>query len=285
MRICVLTLGIMSAAFPDQSHAGRPHEWTLEIVPAHVSKIADLRGLVNEIFVTMIPGSPIGEVQEAMAGVAEQGFVPIPHVSARNFRDEEEAEGFFGEVSRLGLQKALILAGGHGAPAGPFADTMSLLQTNAFAKSGLKTVAIAGHPEGNPEDPNCWDSLMRKWDWLRERGYDMEIVTQWSFAPDKVNRYLETLVERGVDAPVRVGVPGPATLKTLLKYAEICGVNAAATVIRKQGFSFGRLLVANKPDRFVADVQHTRYFHLYPFGGIKKCADWLAERIPVSAAS
>ena len=80
------------------------------------------------------------------------------------------------------------------------------------------------------------------------------------------------------EGPVRVGLAGPASLKTLLKYAKICGVTAATEVLKKQGFSLGRLLVANDPAKFVTKAGGTQTFHLYPFGGLEKCADWLRSR-------
>lgn len=250
-------------------------EWTLEIVPAHANRISVLQGLVREIFVTMIPGTSSGESLRAVKIVKEMGFDPVPHLAARNFRDEDELAGFFTEMRQLGIKKVLLLAGGHAKAAGPFNESLDVLRSKAFRKSGLESVAIAGHPEGNPEDPNTWISLEKKRSALEELGIALEIVTQWSFSPEKVSDYLAELRRRGIDASVRVGIAGPASLKTLLKFAKVCGVNAAATVIRKQGFNMARLLVSNKPDRFISQIEGSSFFHLYPFGGLEKCANWL----------
>lgn len=80
--------------------------------------------------------------------------------------------------------------------------------------------------------------------------------------------------------PLAVGVTGPASLKTLLKCAQTCGVTAAKEVLRKQGFNLGRLHVSSKPEAFVSAIKGTDRFHINPFGGLEKCARWLeAQRV------
>ena len=62
-------------------------------------------------------------------------------------------------------------------------------------------------------------------------------------------------------------------------------MSAATEVLKKQGFNLGRLLVSNKPEAFVAAVRGTSRFHLYPFGGLEKCARWLEEQKARSAGA
>lgn len=260
------------------SHTDDKKQWTLEIIPAHANRIQVFKDLVSEIFITMIPGTSILSNEEAIDKVIDAGFSPVPHIAARNFETEKDLANFLSTAARLGVKKALLLAGGSGSPVGPFKETLDILQSRAFLDSGIKSVGVAGHPEGNPEDKNCWYSLEKKYAFLQEQQIEMEIVTQWSFAPEKVSAYLTALKKRGITAPVRIGIAGPASLKTLLKYAKVCGVSAAATVVKKQGYKMGRLLVANKPEKFVAEVQGSSNFHLYPFGGLENCAKWLENQ-------
>lgn len=252
-------------------------EWTLEIVPRHLEESRCLQGLVGEIFVTMIPGCDPMEVAMCLGGLQGFGFSPVPHLASRAFPNEEVLSTFFQTLRENGIGKALILAGGGSQPKGPFKDSWSVMQSSAFRDSGLKSVALAGHPEGNPADPDAFENLIRKIERLREMNIRPEIVTQWSFSPDAVNRYIDSLRQLGFENPIRIGVPGPANLKTLLKYAKVCGVVAAREVLKKQGFSLGRLLMRHDPGSFVKGVYGTKSFHLYPFGGLERSARWLRE--------
>ena len=56
-------------------------KWSLEILPRHVGEVHQLPQLVEEIYVTMIPGSDISEVIQASADLIEQGRTPIPHIA------------------------------------------------------------------------------------------------------------------------------------------------------------------------------------------------------------
>ena len=250
-------------------------DWTLEIIPAHAERVAILDGLVDEIYITMIPGSPTSQSLEAMRIVKNAGFQPVPHIAARNFASEQELEGFIEEANGIGIRKALLLAGGQSSAIGPYSETLDVMGSKAFGKSKLSAVCVAGHPEGNPEDSNAMQSLEKKLELLSSLGFETEIVTQWSFSPEKVSQYISDLRSRDINSPVRVGVAGPASLKTLLKYAKICGVDAATSVIKKQGFNLARLLVSNNPDTFISKIDGSASFHLYPFGGLSKCAQWL----------
>lgn len=262
-----------------------PHAWSLEVIPAHAHQVDVMRGLVDEIFVTMIPGSEITAMLGAIETIASHGFTPVPHIAAREFRSEAQLDEFLGGIRRLAIRKALLLAGGHGQAHGPFAETMDVLQSKAFARAELRAVGLAGHPEGNPEDPNSRQSLGKKLQFLHAAQVGVEIITQWSFSPENVSGYIAGLRETGVTETVAVGVPGPASLQTLLKYAKICGVSAAKDVLLKQGFNFGRLLMSNKPEAFVAAVKGTNRFHLYPFGGLEKCARWLEAQKAATAGA
>jgi methylenetetrahydrofolate reductase (NADPH) len=110
------------------------------------------------------------------------------------------------------------------------------------------------------------------------------IVTQFSFDPDAVLTWLAELRARGIEAPVRVGIPGPAGIKRLLKFAAHCGVGASASVMKKYGVSITNLLGSAGPDTLVAQFAKELgpahgmvRLHFYPFGGIDKTAEWIAQ--------
>ncbi|MEC8395971.1 MAG: hypothetical protein VX003_14010, partial [SAR324 cluster bacterium] len=121
--------------------------------------------------------------------------------------------------------------------------------------------------------------------WAEEQGIPTRIVTQWSFDSQVVNEWIGRLRDRGVNNPIHIGIPGPATLKTLMRYAQVCGVRASTEVLKKQGFNLGKLLFVNKPDRMVREIQGHQQLHLFPFGGLGKASEWLEQQQNLASAA
>ena len=128
----------------------------------------------------------------------------------------------------------------------------------------------------------CWDVLARKAAAIEARGMAPLVVTQFGFDPDAFLAWLVELRVRGIDAPVRIGVPGPAGIKRLLSFAARCGVGASTSVLRKYGISVANLLGSAGPDKLVdafaagLGPQHGRVrLHFYPFGGLTKTVEWI----------
>lgn len=131
-------------------------------------------------------------------------------------------------------------------------------------------------------DDECWQVLHSKCAEIEARGMAPLIVTQFAFDADAILAWLKNLRQRGMDYPVRVGVPGPAGIKTLARYAAMCGVSASASVLSKYGISLGRLIGTAGPDKFVEKLakglgpDHGPVrLHFYPFGGIAKTVEWI----------
>lgn len=138
-------------------------------------------------------------------------------------------------------------------------------------------------------EAQCWAVLESKCRSIEDRGMAPLVLTQFAFDADRILRWLETLRARGLDCPVRIGVPGPASVATLMRFAARCGVAASASILSKYGISIGRLLGTAGPDSFIdrlstglsADHGATR-LHFYPFGGIVRTVEWIehyADRI------
>jgi methylenetetrahydrofolate reductase (NADPH) len=111
------------------------------------------------------------------------------------------------------------------------------------------------------------------------------VVTQFAFDYDAIIDWVREMRARGIDVPVRLGVPGPAGIKRLLGFAKRCGVGASASVMKKYGvMSLTNLIGSAGPDKLVAsldkgltpDLGRVR-LHLYPFGALKASAEWVND--------
>ena len=259
--------------------------WSLEILPRHVLEVEQLPKWVEEIYITMIPGSEISEVIEASARLKEEGRIPIPHIAARGLNSREQFTEMLESLKDKGVHRILLIGGGVEDQQGPFQEVMDLMKTGELQRVGFGEIGIAGHPEGNPSDPNAENSLLKKTRWASENGIPTRIVTQWCFDSQKVSHWIENLREQGVDNPIHIGIPGPATLKTLLRYAQVCGVKASSEVLKKQGFNLGKLLFVNKPDKMIQEIKGHQQLHLLPFGGLSKSTEWLQKHSDLASAA
>jgi len=219
--------------------------------------------------------------------VRELGFEPMPHLSARRIGSHAALERFLERgASKAGITRCLLIAGDLVTPAGPFADSASIIQTGLLEHFGIKVVGIGGHPEGHPvmSADDRWQVLEHKCQLIEARGMAPLVVTQFAFDADTVLAWLDALRARGITAPVLVGVPGPASITRLLRYAAMCGVGASASMLARYGISIGRLLGTAGPEVFVdrlvkglASAHGQVSPHLFPFGGIAPSLEWVEQ--------
>lgn len=245
----------------------------------------------TQIAVTFLPGEDMDSRIAAAVHIRQLGFEPMLHISARRLKNSGELSRMIERAgSEAQVDRVFLVAGDPPVPEGPFEDVLSMLATGIFEANGVTSVGIAGHPEGHAAmDQSKLEYFMdRKLQDIGERGMKSLIVTQFGFDPDAFISWLVYLRNHGVEAPVRLGIPGPAGVKRLLRYAAFCGVGASTAVLRKYGISLGRLMAPAGPDRLVEALLSANVmshqplnFHFYPFGGLEATVSWInaqAER-------
>jgi len=264
--------------------------YSLEMTAKDIAALNDAAPLIpadTPLSVTFLPGEEHASRVAATVAVRQLGFEPMPHFSARRILSEDDFEGYLSDVvHHAEVTRCFIVAGDPSEPLGPYSDTMALIKTGAFERAGIKAVGIGGHPEGHPvmSEAECWAVLDAKIKEIESRGMASLIVTQFGFDPDAFLDWLLELRARGIDTPVRIGIPGPASIKSLLRFAARCGVGASTAVMKKYGVSITNLLGQAGPDKLVdafanrLNDSHGRVrLHFYPFGGLQKTVEWIAN--------
>lgn len=270
--------------------AGMTDGYSLEITARNRLALRDAAPAIpaeTPVAITFLPGETMDDRVAAAAEVRALGLEPMPHLSARRIVSHDELEQMIARtVAEAGVKRVFLVAGDPPTPAGPFADTMSLIQTGLFERHGIRAIGIAGHPEGHPVmvEQARWAALEDKHAELTRRGIATLIVTQFGFDAAPFLHWLEELRGRGIEAPVRIGVPGPAGLKTLLRYAAHCGVGTSAAVMARYGLSLGQLLGSAGPDKLLDALERGLTaahgpvrLHFYPFGGIERTVEWIND--------
>lgn len=267
------------------------HGYSIEMTAKDLPQLEQAAELIppgTKIPVTYLPGETLEQRVTAAKRVRELGFLPVPHVSARRLHSEQELEDFLRRLQQeAGTDHAFVVAGDLPQPNGPYVDALAVIRSGLLEKYGFRRIGISGYPEGHPAIANetLWQANCQKQAALLQQGHDFAIVTQFAFDAEPVLAWLEQVRKAGINALVRIGVPGPATVKRLLAFATRCGVSASGSVIKKYGLSLAQLLSTTGPERLIeayADsLDPTRHgdvlLHFYPFGGLRATAEWIRD--------
>ncbi|HWH25622.1 MAG TPA: methylenetetrahydrofolate reductase [Pseudolysinimonas sp.] len=266
-------------------------DYSIEMTGKDVPALEEARNSIPQgtrINVTFLGNEDLKMRVTASKAVREFGFVPIPHVSARRLASQEALDEFLVALQGVqAIEKVFVVGGDPAVPEGPYASSAEVIQTGLLPGYGVKEVNIAGYPEGHPDitDEQLWEALESKNKALLEQGLDGVILTQFSFDVDPVFTWLEEVRKRGINLPIRLGIPGPAGIKRLLGYARRFGVGSSATIVAKYGMSLTNLLGTAGPDKFLRALsdgydpaKHGEVkLHFYAFGGLKTTADWITK--------
>ncbi|SCB40306.1 methylenetetrahydrofolate reductase [Rhizobium hainanense] len=242
----------------------------------------------TSVSIAFTPGESHDARVAAAVAARRLGFRPVPHISARRIVSAAELDALLARfVREAAVNSLFVVAGDPDLPLGPYGDSLAVIRSGLLSKYGIRKIGIAGYPEGHPKinSPMLFDALREKHDLLTDAGLEYDITTQFSFDAEPVIGWIERIRRMGITAPIRIGVPGPASVKTLLRFATICGVGASVKVMAKYGLSIGKLLNTAGPDVFVDELTRrlapaefgTVRLHFYPFGGVGKTAEWIRD--------
>ena len=279
----------------DDEAAGPPPRLaaSIEVAPAQVIKRPELLELIppaTRVALVDLGNLEVGEWAGLTGRMARLGLEPVPHIAARRLTSTHALDDRLREMSQeAGVRDVLVIAGEADRPAGPFGSSIDVLESGLLDKHGIRRIAVAGHPDGTPVigAAAIEAALCMKMAYRERTGADMRILTQFGFDATRAIQWAESLADAGFDLPIHLGVAGPASVTSLLKYAQICGVRASGQFLARRGGAVTSLVTTHSPEPQVAPVEaHVaqtpgtliQQFHVFPFGGIQQAAEWLVER-------
>ena len=263
--------------------------FSVETTPASAAKVASFADHLapgTTVNVTFLPGSEIADTIAVATRLRREGFEPVPHIAARSVADAAMLDRTLGRLAdEAGVTQALTIAGGLDRPVGTFASSMDILATGLFETHGIRKIGVAGHPEGSPDidETALKDALLWKNRFAAERGLDLYIETQFCFDAAAIIAWDKRIRSWGNELPIHLGVPGLATLKTLLKFAQMSGIGPSIRVLTRQARNLAKLMLVQAPDKLMLDLAAYKAgdpdcgiekLHFYPFGGLAKTAEW-----------
>lgn len=264
-------------------------DFSLETTPHSAAKIVDFHEHLRAgatVYITFLPGSDLNDTIAVARRLRNEGFNPVPHIAARSIVSRSVLEQSLARLAgEANVTQALLIGGAIPAPLGEYSDTMQILATGLFDKYGIVRIGVAGHPEGSPDIPEeaVRQALEWKNDFANRTAASMYIVTQFCFEAAPIIKWDKHIQAEGNQLPIHIGIPGLATLKTLMAHAKACGIGPSMRFISRQAMNVAKLLTVAAPDRLVADLAAYQSgnarcgiegVHMYPLGGLKKSAQW-----------
>lgn len=263
--------------------------FTVETTPGAAAKTPDYREYLRPgatVAVTFLPGSDYTATVAVARRLRAEGFEPAPHIAARSVTGEAVLRDFLARLrGEAGVTRAVVLAGAVDKALGPYASSMAVLESGLLDEFGITTIGVAGHPEGSPDisDEALAAALRFKNDLAERSGADFYLVTQFVFEAAPVIAWERAVRAAGNRLPVHVGIPGLATLKTLINHARACGIGPSMRFLTRQARNVAKLVKVSAPDKLVLDLaRHCASdadcgivkAHIYPLGGLRRSAKW-----------
>jgi methylenetetrahydrofolate reductase (NADPH) len=240
----------------------------------------------TEVYIAFVPGETHHAVVATAARLRAAGFVPVPHVTARSVASFTQLGDFLAHLAAdAGVTRALVVGGDLEQPAGPYHSSLELLQTGSFQQHGIRRIGLACYPEAHRRvDADLLEqALLAKLELVRGAGLEAWLVTQFCFEAAPIVQRVRRLRELGVTASVRVGLAGPASRRTLWKYALHCGIGNSIRALGTRVDAVANLLARRAPDAIVRELAAAQRrdpslgiegIHIFTFGGVASAAGW-----------
>jgi len=234
----------------------------------------------SQVYIAAIPGDSYHKTVAAAARLAKAGFVPVPHIAARTIASFTQLNDYLMRLKgEAGVARALVIGGDGEHPVGSYDSSLALLKTGAFQKRGILQVGIACYPEASPRVGQAvLDlALKEKIAFLGREGFVSWLVSQFCFDAAAIVALARRLRSEGITLPLRIGLTGPADIRTIWKYALHCGIGNSMRVLGTRVDAISNLLVRHTPDAIMGPLAEAHRadpalgiagVHFFAFGGI-----------------
>jgi methylenetetrahydrofolate reductase (NADPH) len=230
--------------------------------------------------ITCSPKFGLERTLEYTALAAKAGHKVIPHLAARQVKDEAELREFVARVNDLGVTDMYVIGGDAPEPAGKFTSAAELLESLAGIEHTLDRIGVGCYPEGHPSiaDDVLSDALRRK------QPMANYMVSQLCFDVDALVTWLRQTRKQGITLPLRVGLAAPMNSRKLIELSMKIGVGSSLKYLTKQhGFLRNMLFGSSyKPEKMLfkigddltSDELNIEGLHLFSFNQIAPTVEW-----------
>src|SRR5215467_9583632 len=150
--------------------------YSLETTVGQAQRIRHFDEVVSlgtRIYIPYTPHTEFAEMIRLAARLRCEGMEPVPHLVARCMESLATLDGLLTRLSgEAGVTQALVVAGDIDKPEGQLHSTLEILESGALEKHGIRTIGVAGHPEGHRDvsDSILREALRRKNEYAAKTG-------------------------------------------------------------------------------------------------------------------
>lgn len=191
----------------------------------------------RSVTVTASPAKGIEQTLALTERLARQGYVAVPHLAARMISGRDELTDICARMQEAGVRTVFVPGGDQDPPAGSYTAALDLLEDLTAMGSPFPEVGVTGYPESHP---TINDDLVVQAMWDKRR-HANHVVSNLSFDPATIKRWLDRVRARGVMMPMLLGLPGPIDRGKLLSMATKIGVGDSTRFLNKHKGTFARL--------------------------------------------
>ena len=200
-------------------------------------KVLEHLPLGRTVTVTASPTKGIEATLALTESLARRGYAAVPHLAARMVAGRSQLEEICARMREAGVRTVFVPGGDQDPPAGDYSSALDLLEDLSVLGQPFAEVGITGYPESHPTISDDL-TIQSMWD---KRRHATHVVSNLSFDPDTVGRWVDRLRTRGVTMPVLLGIPGPIDRAKLLAMATKIGVGDSTRFLAKHKGTFARL--------------------------------------------
>ena len=223
--------------------------------PEDARRIAELLPAGTPVYVNHLPRRELAHTLPALVALRQAGLEPVPHIAARRVASRAEAQVVPAAGRAAGRRQQGAADRRRRAPsrAGPYADGAALLARRPARRlrraAGRAAPAIRKAIRALPP-PRSRRAGREAGAGATRRGSAPYVVTQFSFAPNRIVEYCADLARRAPGVPVYVGLAGPDQ-----PASRCCAMRSAAASAprcarcRREGMRRGAPVHPRRPHR------------------------------------
>jgi methylenetetrahydrofolate reductase (NADPH) len=280
------------------ARAGRPQRaaladalrnTTYEVLPFKSTEQAVVTHVPRDVALTVTTTEAKGldptiDMAERLTG---HGYTAAPHLAARLVCDEAHLTDIVARLREAGVDTLFVIGGDAAEPAGEFPDALTLLQRLDAMGHHFRSIGIGGYPEGHGhiDDELIEQALKAK------APFATHVLTQLCFDAATTVEWARGVKARGVELPIRVGIPGAVSRQKLVRISAGLGLGQSARFLKKQQSMFWRFFLPGgySPNKLVQRLTpsfgrpetNLAGFHVFTFNELEKTEawrqDWLAR--------